>query len=87
MALTIASARPCGPTLERRTRAGAVVHGSKEGINGSSPLEGSAKAPHVGAFCVQVDLRGSPRAVGMEPFMSMRVDDVFRAATEGRFYA
>jgi hypothetical protein len=24
-------------------------HG-KEGVNGSSPLEGSAKAPHVGAF-------------------------------------
>jgi hypothetical protein len=25
------------------------LHG-KEGVNGSSPLEGSAKAPHVGAF-------------------------------------
>jgi hypothetical protein len=26
------------------------AHG-KEGVNGSSPLEGSAKAPHVGRFC------------------------------------
>jgi hypothetical protein len=28
----------------------ARVRDGKEGVNGSSPLEGSAKAPHVGAF-------------------------------------
>jgi hypothetical protein len=43
----------------------------KEGVNGSSPLEGSAKASHVGRFCVHVDLQIQPRAVGMEPFMEL----------------
>ena len=44
------------------------LHG-KEGVNGSSPLEGSAKAPHVGAFSFsrQGDLLFVERPVGMEP--------------------
>jgi hypothetical protein len=39
----IACARPCPPRPTRN------LHG-KEGVDGSSPSEGSAKAPHVGAF-------------------------------------
>jgi hypothetical protein len=39
------------------------AHG-KEGVNGSSPLEGSAKAPHVGAFVFRSTCRvGSVRWV------------------------
>ena len=44
-----------------------TFHG-KEGVDGSSPSEGSAKAPHVGAF-VQTDLVLVERAMGMEPFI------------------
>jgi hypothetical protein len=43
----------------------------KEGVDGSSPSEGSAKAPHVGAFLVQTDLLFVEHAVGMEPFMEL----------------
>jgi len=45
----------------------------KEGVDGSSPSEGSAKTPHVGAFSflVQADLRFVELAVGMEPFMEL----------------
>jgi hypothetical protein len=32
-----------------------TVHG-KEGVDGSSPSEGSAKAPHVGAFAFRFTL-------------------------------
>jgi hypothetical protein len=42
----------------------------KEGVDGSSPSEGSAKAPHVGAL-VQADLLVVERAVGMEAFMKL----------------
>jgi hypothetical protein len=51
---------PARPTLD--------LHG-KEGVNGSSPSEGSAKAPHVGAFAFDPTCRVAQRAVGMEPFM------------------
>jgi hypothetical protein len=44
------------------------AHG-KEGADGSSPSEGSAKAPHICTPSVQNDLLGVERAVGMEPFM------------------
>jgi len=46
------------------------LHG-KEGVNGSSPLEGSAKAPHAGGFCVQVNLRRVDFTVGMAPFVEL----------------
>jgi hypothetical protein len=42
--------------LKQADRQPVATHGNrfgahgKEGVNGSSPLEGSAKAPHVGAF-------------------------------------
>jgi hypothetical protein len=49
---------------------GSGAHG-KEGVDGSSPSEGSAKAPHVGAFLVQTDLLFVEHAVGMEPFMEL----------------
>jgi hypothetical protein len=45
-----------------------TFHG-KEGVDGSSPSEGSAKAPHICTPSVQNDLLGVERAVGMEPFM------------------
>src|SRR5258708_29457727 len=37
---------------------GSGAHG-KEGVNGSSPLEGSAKAPHVGAFAFRTTCSSS----------------------------
>ena len=46
----------------------------KEGVDGSSPSEGSAKSPHSGGFCgyyVQIDLLVVDRAVGMELFMEL----------------
>jgi hypothetical protein len=52
--------RPANETARNRLKQAnsqpAATHGNgsrrhgKEGVNGSSPLEGSAKAPHVGAF-------------------------------------
>ena len=44
-------------------------HG-KEGVDGSSPSEGSAKPPLTGFF-VQNDLRLAQRAVGMEHCMEL----------------
>jgi hypothetical protein len=44
------------------------LHG-KEGVDGSSPSEGSAKAPQIGAFWFAENLHDLQRAVGMEPFM------------------
>jgi hypothetical protein len=43
----------------------------KERVDGSSPSEGSAKAPESGAFLVQVNLLRIERAVGMEPLMEL----------------
>jgi len=60
----IASARPC-PRVPPQN-----LHG-KEGVNDSSPLEGSAKSPARRGFCVQVDLQRVDFAVGMEPFMEL----------------
>jgi hypothetical protein len=48
---------------------GSRPHG-KEGVDGSSPSEGSAKAPFVGAFS-SGQLAGSAAWVGMEPFMEL----------------
>jgi hypothetical protein len=45
-----------------------AAHG-KEGVDGSSPSEGSAKAPHVGPFSCAKTLLILERAVGMEPRM------------------
>ena len=46
------------------------AHG-KEGVDGSSPSEGSAKVPAHRRFCVQPDLQERQHAVGMEPFMEL----------------
>jgi hypothetical protein len=46
------------------------AHG-KEGVDGSSPSEGSAKAPEIGAFSFQADLLHVERALGMKPFMEL----------------
>jgi hypothetical protein len=43
-----------------------TFHG-KEGVNGSSPLEGSAKAPQNGVFCIRADLH-FPRSLGCGAF-------------------
>jgi hypothetical protein len=45
-----------------------AAHG-KEGVDGSSPSEGSAKAPQSGGFFLRVHLHDPQREVGMEPFM------------------
>jgi hypothetical protein len=50
----------------------------KEGVDGSSPSEGSATVQHV-AFCVRPDLQGRQRAVGMEPFMELSRSERRRA--------
>lgn len=50
-----------------------AAHG-KEGVDGSSPSEGSLQKRRMSElfrFCVQVDLQGRHRAVGMEPFMEL----------------
>jgi hypothetical protein len=60
------------PITARRSAERNRLHG-KEGVDGSSPSEGSAKTPHVGNFAlrVQTDLLFVARAVGMEPFMEL----------------
>jgi hypothetical protein len=45
------------------------LHG-KEGVDGSSPSEGSAKARSAG-FSILIDLLNGERAVSMEPFMEL----------------
>jgi hypothetical protein len=47
-----------------------AAHG-KEGVDGSSPSEGFAKAPLSRGFFVQNDLLFVARAVGMEPLMEL----------------
>jgi hypothetical protein len=63
---------------ERRKQAKTVATGcdqlpigshGKEGGSGSSPEEGSAKAPHNGAFRFGSILQIVERGAGMEPFM------------------
>src|ERR1700757_1390699 len=44
------------------------LHG-KEGVDGSSPSEGSAKAPQSADCSFRENLHDPQRAVGMEPFM------------------
>ena len=48
----------------------AALSAGLEGVDGSSPSEGFAKAPQI-ALVVQTDLLQSQRAVGMEPFMEL----------------
>ena len=60
-----------------------TFHG-KEGVDGSSPSEGSAKAPEPG-FLFSAYLHVLQRAVGMEPFMepsgpNVRVKTTLRSA-------
>jgi hypothetical protein len=45
------------------------LHG-KEGVDGSSPSEGSAKEPHIGTVLLRSTC-SRPKAVGMEPFMEL----------------
>ena len=49
------------------------LHG-KEGVDGSSPSEGSAKAPQIGAFCAHEDLHDLQRAVVWSPPWSLQVE-------------
>src|SRR5206468_9341848 len=60
----IASARPCTPVPPQN------LHG-KEGVDGSSPSEGSAKAPHVGAFSFRTTCPLTQRSVGMEQYVDL----------------
>jgi hypothetical protein len=50
------------------------LHG-KEGVSGSSPEEGSAKAPEIGAFVFRSTCSLSNVRVGMEPFMELSVSE------------
>jgi hypothetical protein len=63
-AFVAAVTRPC-PCIPARFQDG------KEGVDGSSPSEGSAKAPHRRRFLVQADLLVVEPAVDMEPFMEL----------------
>jgi hypothetical protein len=45
-----------------------AAHG-KEGVSGSSPEEGSAKAPQNETFCFRISLQIRERGAGMEPVM------------------
>src|SRR6266487_4306609 len=60
-------------------------HG-KEGVDGSSPSEGSAKAPEIRCFLFPRDLHDLQCAAGMEPFMerSGRKGALSRARLEFR---
>jgi hypothetical protein len=51
------------------------AHG-KEGVDGSSPSEGFAKAPQIWRFSSLVDLRDFQRAAGMEPIMELSGPEV-----------
>jgi hypothetical protein len=52
------------------------VHG-KEGVSGSSPEEGSAKAPQKRGFFRRLHLHNSQFAVGMEPLWSLQIEQAF----------
>jgi hypothetical protein len=58
------------------------LHG-KEGVDGSSPSEGSAKSPLTGIY-VQNDLLFIARGVGMEPFMELPRSDKAHRGNHGR---
>ena len=47
-----------------------TLHG-KEGVDGSSPSEGSAKPRKSGLCCLRLTLLLVDRALGMEPFMEL----------------
>jgi hypothetical protein len=46
------------------------AHG-KEGVDGSSPSEGSAKAPQIAAFSIEAACKSSNMRMVMEPFMEL----------------
>jgi hypothetical protein len=49
----------------------------KEGVDGSSPSEGSAKAAEIAAFFCRLDLHELQYAVGMEPVMDVPVTQLY----------
>jgi hypothetical protein len=51
------------------------AHG-KERVGGSSPPEGSAKAPEIGAFSFRINLHNLQRAQGTEPLWSSQIHEV-----------
>jgi hypothetical protein len=65
---------------------GSGAHG-KEGVDGSSPSEGSAKAPHVGVLAFRSTCSSSIVRLVWSRSWSFRVDDFSGAATRRRFYA
>ena len=73
-------ARPRRPLEQAKTvavgcdRLPESFHG-KEGVDDSSPSEGSAKAPQVGAFSFSSTCSKSNARVAMEPFMKPSRED------------
>jgi hypothetical protein len=57
-------------------------HGN-EGVDGSSPSEGSAEAQHNAALSFQIDLQVVERGAGMEPLWSLQVEN---AVVESRWF-
>src|SRR6266508_4911599 len=53
------------------------IHG-KEGVDGSSPSEGSAKVPHNGAFCKRSVTRWTSVSLVRSPFWSLQGADAVR---------
>jgi hypothetical protein len=53
------------------TRRNRLRRNGKEGVDGSSPSEGSAKSAARWRLLVQIDLLRDDRAVGMESFMEL----------------
>src|SRR5206468_3096472 len=60
---------PPDPSSDRDATGGAKFHG-KEGVSGSSPEEGSAKAPHNETFYFRSTCRFRNVRKGMEPLWS-----------------
>jgi hypothetical protein len=61
------------------------AHG-KEGVDGSSSSEGSAKAPQIGAFSLfRITLHKNQCAVGMEPFMELSGLEARSSRRRGRY--
>jgi hypothetical protein len=73
----IASARPCPPVPPHN------LHG-KEGVDGSSPSEGFAKAPEIGAFSFGSICTYSSVQWGWSPLWSLQVENAPVLASRGR---
>ena len=63
----------------RRTLARRNFHG-KEGVSGSSPEEGFAKAPQSETFFFRINLQVRELGAGMEPLWSLQVENAVRAS-------